>query len=352
MMPSLSFPATAFIVAVCFGLLATGCSKSEPTPEANVRRVTVAPVEYTRERPPVVAAGLLTRKIEATLSFKTGGVVAEMFVRAGETVKRGQPLAQLQMAEIDAQVAQARSAVEKARRDAGRAERLQGDNVATLEQLQDARTSVEVAEANLKIAEFNRRHSTITAPADGRILRRMAEPDGLVAPGQAVLGFGADGAGWIFRAGVSEREVRGLALGDAATLIFRGPPDVTQTATITQLSEAADSVTRTFEVELALPSDPLGLRSGAVGTLRLSKPAADARPRVPLAALLEGEGRRAILFSLEPDGRTVRRRDVEIETLIENAALLATPLPEGTSILIAGADLVRDGDKVEVITAK
>jgi len=337
--------------AAALALLA-GCGRPPAEPAPTVRLVGVAPVRLTRELPPVEASGVLSRKFEATLAFKIGGVVDTVAVRAGDAVRRGQVLAQLKLAEIDAQVAAARSAVEKARRDAARVERLQADRVATTENLQDARTALEVAASTLRIAEFNRRYAVIEAPADGRILRRHAEPDELVTPGQKVLDFGADQEGWIFRAAVAERDVRRLAPGDAAELRFRGPPDVTLAAQITQIAEAADPRTRTFEVELAVGGGPDGLRSGSVGTLALAKPGPAARPAVPLSALLEGDGRSAHLFVLNADGRTVRRAPVEIAYLLGDRAVLATPLPEGTRVVATGAEYLRDGDAVALTAAE
>ena len=333
-------------------LLLTACRPSADTPvPAQLRRVVAAPVALTTALPPVEASGVLHRKLEATLSFKVGGVVTGVSVRAGETVRRGQVLARLDPVEIDAQVAQAQSAVTKARRDAERVGRLHVERVATLEQLQNARTGVEVAEAQLRVVEFNRRFAVIEAPAEGRILRRLAEPNELVASGQPVLVFGAEADGWIFRAGVAEREGRRLSAGDQATLLFRGPPDLTFPATITQVAEAADPQTRTFEVELSVPAPPAELRSGAVGRLTVAKPGSVARSRVPLAALLEGHGRTAFLFALNSDGRTVRRQRVEIETLLDDSALLATPLAEGSRIVVAGAEFLRDGETVAVVPA-
>jgi RND family efflux transporter MFP subunit len=308
----------------------------------------VAPVTLTNDQAPIAAPGVLVRKLEATLSFKIGGVVTEVNVRAGETVRRGQVLARLDPAEIDAQVAQAQSAVDKARRDAERVGRLQAEKVATLEQLQNARTGVEQAEAQLRAAEFNRRFATIVAPADGRVLRRLTEPSELVGAGQPVLVFGAEPDGWIFRAGLAEREVRQLAVGDSATLHFRGPPDLSRPATISQIAESADPQTRTFEVELSVAAPPAALRSGAVGSLHFAKPGPTARPRVPLSALLEGHSRSAFLFLLNPDGRTVRRQQVEIDSLLADAALLATPLSAGTRIVTVGADYLRDGETVTI----
>lgn len=344
----LSRPARV-VATAGLAIIFAGCQKEAAAPAAPLRRqVSVEPVSLTTDQPPIEAAGVLVRKLEPTLAFKVGGVVAEVAVRAGETVRRGQILARLEPAEIDAQAAQAQSALLKARRDAERLTRLQSERVATLEQLQNARTGVEVAEAQLRVVDFNRRFATIIAPADGRVLRRHTEPGELVAPGQPVLTFGTDADGWIFRASVSEREVRRLAPGDAATLNFRGPPSATLAAVVAQVAEAADPQTRTFELELSVPENSAGLRSGAVGTLTIVKPGTVARPRVPLAALLEGHGRTAFLFELGPDGRTVRRRPVEIELLLGDSALLATPLPAGTRLVTAGAEYLRDGETVVV----
>jgi RND family efflux transporter MFP subunit len=327
-----------------------GCRERPAEPAPQVRRVVVTPVVVTRDLPPIEAPGLLSRKLEATLAFKIGGVVESVAVRPGEAVRPGQVLARLNLAEIDAQVAQAQAGVDKARRDCERVERLQADHVATIENLQNARTALEAAEAGLRIAEFNRRYATIAAPADGRILRRMAEPDELVGPGQPVLVFGGDAEGWIFRAGVAEYEARRLAPGDRAQLVFRGPPDVELTASVTQIAEAADPRTRTFELELAVDGDPRGLRSGTVGALAIAKPGATPHVRVPLAALIEGDGRAAQLYLLQADGRTVRRQPVEIAAIWGDSALLAGPLPAGAQIVARGAEYLHDGETV-VVTA-
>lgn len=315
---------------------------------AEIRRVSVAPVEFTRELPPLEVPGVLQRRLEATLSFKIGGVVSEIPVRAGETVRRGQMLARLNPIEIDAQVAQARSAVAKARRDAERVARMQAERAATLEQLQNVRTSLEVAEAQLQVAEFNRRFASIEAPADGRILRRQAEPGELVGPGQPIFVFGDEAEGWIFRVGIAERDARSLAPGAAATLVFRGPPAITLTAGLAQIAEAADPVTRTIEADFAVANVPADLRSGAVGALRLVRISTVERPRVPISALLEGHGRRAFLFLLDAEGRTVRRTAVEIEALHGDRALLATPLAADARIVRVGAEYLRDGETVVV----
>src|SRR5262245_50620066 len=96
--------------------------------------VRVAPIVFERVSPPITATGTLGPKEEVPLSFKIGGVVAQILVDEGQAVRKGQTLASLELAEIDASVTRARSAAEKAERDLARARRLYADSVATLEQ--------------------------------------------------------------------------------------------------------------------------------------------------------------------------------------------------------------------------
>ncbi|MBI2518446.1 MAG: efflux RND transporter periplasmic adaptor subunit [Opitutae bacterium] len=342
----LPITATGLVVAI----FAAGCSRSAPGAAASTTKplvIETAVVEHTTDPLPVEVSGILARQTEAVLSFKTGGVIETVTVRAGDSVKQGQMLASLRLAEIDALVAQARTGVDKARRDFARVQALHADRVATLENLQDAQSAVELAEAALRSAEFNRTHSVITAPADGRILRRTAEPDELAAPGRPVLTFASDAAGWLVRAGVPEHEVVRLHPGDHASVSFAGRAELA--ATVGQIAEAADPATRTVEVELRLDAPAGdGLRSGFVVDARMFPQPVAPRAAVPLAALVEGRGRQAALFLLNADARAVRRQMVEIEAIDHNRAFLRTALPTGARVATTGAEFLTDGRTVTV----
>jgi RND family efflux transporter MFP subunit len=309
--------------------------------------VRTAPVEYSSAAVPIRVSGVLARRTEASLSFKIGGVVESVAVRAGDIVAKDQVLARLQPDEIEAQVAQARSAVEKAHRDLARTEKLQAGAVATLENLQDVRTAVEQAEAQLRIAEFNRLHSVIRAPAAGRILRRAAEPNELVAAGRSILEFAADADGWLVRAGLAERDVARVRLGDRAE-IRCGAETEGVAGRMAQISESADAATRTTEVEIALDAVPANARSGFVAAVTLLPAPVAERPMVPAVTLIEGDGGSASLFMLEPGATTVKRVMVEVEALLGTQAYLRTALPRTARLVVAGGEYLRDGASVAV----
>ena len=326
----------------------SGCTKSNPAapvattaPKAIV--VHAVPVGRSTAAIPIQASGIVARRTEAELSFKIVGVIEEVAVRAGDRVTKGQVLARLQLEEIEAQVGQARSAVEKARRDLARTEKLQAAAVATLENLQDVRTALEQAEAQLRIAEFNRRHAIITAPAAGRVLRRLAEPNELVTAGHAVLTLAADDDGWIVRAGLSEREVGRMRLGDSAEITLPGTGQTAVPGRVVQISEAADSLTRTTPVEIALDAAPADVRSGFVVAVTLHPQPVAARPVVPASALIEGAGDSASLYLIPPGATTARRLMVKVEALFGTEAYLGTALPPGAQVVAFGAEFLRDG---------
>ena len=133
--------------------------------------------------PPIDTNGLVVTKHEMRLSFKMGGVVRRIYVQEGDVVKQGQRLAEIELTEVSAQVEQARQMADKAARDLKRGENLYADQVISLEQLQDLRTQAAMAGAQFKSAQFNLGYSVISAPRDGKVLRKLVEERELVAAG-------------------------------------------------------------------------------------------------------------------------------------------------------------------------
>jgi RND family efflux transporter MFP subunit len=216
--------------------------------------------------------------------------------------------------------------------------------------LQDASTAVEAARAALKSAEFTRDHAVIAAPADGRILRRLAEPDEMAEAGHTILVFASDQDGWIVRAGIAGSDVLRLEVGDDADVVVDGTTASVFKARVTQISEAAEAATRTTEVELSLESVPEGARSGfVVRTVIKPRPVAE-RPVVPASALIEGAGDKARLFLVGVNGSLAKRVEVEMAGIDGQRVFLKTPLPREASVVVSGAEYLRDGGTFELTT--
>ncbi len=326
-------------------------------PESQVpETVTVVSTGQVTRQPltsAIVSSGVLASKKEAKLSFKTGGIIAHIRVDEGQSVRKGQLLASLNLTEIDAQVSQARNNFEKAQRDLNRTKRLYADSAATLEQMQNATTGYEVAKAALTGARFNQQYSTILAPSDGRILRRLVEEGELVNPGNAIFQFAGAGEadGWIVRTGIADRDVVKLKIGDKAQLTLDAYPGESFPATITEIAGAADPMNGTFEVELKVNSKGKKLVSGLVAKVETFPSGQPEMLVVPIEALAEADGNKACLYTLSEDQQTARKIPVITSGIYGDKVAIREGIAEGTVIVTKGTSYLTDQSKVKVVNS-
>ncbi|MGH7720136.1 MAG: efflux RND transporter periplasmic adaptor subunit [Gemmatimonadaceae bacterium] len=339
------------VLAALVALLLAGCDGgSAQQVEDSDRPVTVqvAPVTDTAVARPIVVAGSVIPKDEVTLSFKVGGVIARVAADPGDVVRAGQVLAALDLREIDASLARARSGAEKSRRDVARARRLYADSVVALAQLQDAETVAEIAGADLRSAAFNRRYAVIVAPFDGVILQRTAEPGETIAPGAPVVALGSRARGNVVEAGIADRDVLLLRKGDSAVARFDALPGQEFRGEITQIAAAADQSTGTYAVEIAL-RDAGHLTVGLVGQVELRPGRGIPTTLVPIEALVEADGSEATIFALSTDGTRAERRRVTVGFIDGSRVAVAHGLEGATAVVTSGAAYLTDSTHVRVV---
>lgn len=342
--------ATLARTVLALSVIASGC-RDDGAQEAGSARepatVRAAAVTYAVVTRPVVATGTFGPKDEIALSFKIGGVVQRVAVDAGATVHAGQLLASLDLREIDAALAKARTGAAKAERDRERAHALYRDSVATLSQLQDAESAAELAHADLEAARFNHAHAVIVAPVDGVILRRSAEPGENLGPGSPVLLLGSRARGAVLRVGLADRDVVRIAHGDRAEVRFAALPERTFRGRVTEIGAAAERGTGTYAVEVAL-EDAEALAAGMVGDVSVFPSVGVRTAVVPVEALLEADGDEATVFALSADGTRALRRQVKV-AFLEGGRVAVAGLDDATSVITDGAAWLTDGQAVRVI---
>lgn len=133
----------------------------------------------------------------ATVATKLMGTVAEVLVREGEAVTRGQPLVRIDARDVDAKAAQVSAAVaaatasrDNAAVQAARMRRLYADSAAPKAMLDAAETGLLQAEAGLRAAnasgaevESVRDYAVVRAPFAGIVTRRLVDPGAFASPG-------------------------------------------------------------------------------------------------------------------------------------------------------------------------
>ncbi len=330
-------------------LLSAACKnrEAETTPTEAVR-VRVAGVVTRAISIPVHSTGILVSSEELKLSFKSGGIVAKIYVDEGARVEKGDLLASLNLSEINARVEQAQSGYDKAVRDFRRAENLYKDSVATLEQKQNTATALNVAKSNLEIAQFNLTHSRIFSPDNGLILKQFAKANELVASGYPVFLFGSSGRYWKVKTGLSDKDIIKINPGDSAAVSFDAYPGVDFPAFVDQVGEMSNPYTGTYEIELMLNKSPHRLASGFVAAVDLFPPARRSFSLIPVESIVEADGHQGYIYFVT-EAMTVKKLKIDIETLTGSMAAVSGLSEEITEVVTDGAAYLKDGMKVDVV---
>lgn len=195
------------------------------------------------------------------VAARTAGIVREVYVHEGDSVTRGQALARLEddqqrlnaqraLAELNqakAQIAMTEVELSTARREHERLKALSASNFVAgqkLDQAADAirqaeaslaaqRAAIATAQARLAQANYELELTVIRAPADGRIVRRQANPGAGASTLNVSNMFDLEPAGArIVRAEVAELALPSVTIGQAVQLSPEGDPSKVYTGRV------------------------------------------------------------------------------------------------------------------------
>ena len=335
----------SYFLVIFFFMVSCQGPEKEQEKDRSVK-INVHEVNYQPYSFPVHTSGKLVSETESKLSFKTGGIIANIFVEEGESVSKGQTLAALNLSEIKARKRQAKLALEKARRDYRRAKNLYQDTVATKEDFQNAKTALEVAEADYEIAKFNLTHSTIKAPAKGKILKKLSSVNEIVAPGYPVLLFGSTASEWVVRVNVTDKDILKIKKDDTAHIRFDAYENKTFSGKVSRISQSADPYTGTFEVDVKLQNPDISLTRGLIASTEIYPEKSSRLAGIPIEALIEASGDRGFVYVYS--NGNVNRRAVEIRRITEDTLMISQGVKEGERVVTSGVSYINEETEVRV----
>jgi RND family efflux transporter MFP subunit len=320
--------------------------KTIETSGEKVIKVTTVKLTKKEMKFPVKTSGTLASREEYKLSFKTGGIIESISVDEGQSVKKGQLLARLNLSEIEATVKQAELGYEKAVRDHRRVSNLYQDSVVTLEQLQNAETAMQLAKSQLTIARFNREHSVITAPSTGRILKKLSEENELVGSGQPVFLFASTEGNWVVRCSVTDKDIVNLSLSDSAKVVFDAFRDKVFKGVVSELAQTADPYTGTYEVEISIMNEKESFVNGLIGRVEIYSGEAGKYWLIPADAMVEGNERQGFIYRVE--NGLAKKTQVDVVDFVGEELVIDDGLFEGLEIVVEGVAYLNNNSKVEV----
>lgn len=341
-------------------------SSKEPEPVAPADARLAPPLVSTVEAQRIGAAeraftGSVSARVQSNLGFRVPGKIVERFVDDGDEVKAGQPLMRIDDRDLRLALTARTKAADAARAVAVQA-RADEKRYATLlklgqsprqryEQalaaLDSAEGQLSAAEAEADVARNEAGYAVLVADADGSIVDTLGEPGQVVAAGQVVARLAHSGQR---EATVSLPETVRPAIGSTAEASVYGLGDRRWTATLRQLSNAADAQTRTYEARYVLDGDAATAPIGSTVTVWIKDPAAATSAEVPIGAILD-EGGTTGVWVIDRAAATVSLRKVTLLSLGEETAVISGVEP-GTPVAALGAHLLHEGAAVRILAAK
>ncbi len=340
---------TLYLLLVLAAIGFFGCSHKTNQRKDEVIPVKVVELKKEKVQDVINVSGAFTTDDETYLSFKTGGIIKSIYVNEGDMVKKGQLLATLELNEIHAGVSQAQSGYEKALRDYDRVKNLFKDSVATLSQLQDTKTSLDIAAEQLTIAKYNLNHSEIRATQDGYVLKKFVNEGQLVAPGTPVFQTnGAVNGNWLLKAGVSDADWAAIEVGDKAVIQTDVNPNQNIDAYVLRKSEGIDPYSGTFYIEIKIKADrQIKIASGLFGNAKIFPLVESEMWIAPYQAVLDGDGNSGFVFTTN-DMKTVSREKVNIFSLDKNNVYINAGLNNSKYLIVTGSAYLNDNSQIKI----
>ncbi len=319
-------PRQAWFAALGIGLLlALGWAATTSGPLAPIK-VTVTQVAPGDVAPALFGIGTVEARRAYLIGPTFAGRVRSVAADVGETVKRGQLLAEMDPVDLDQRVASTAAATERGRsavttaeaqiHDAKSRQKLAASEaqryvelgqkgfisssvvetkmqqrqsadaqlVAAESALASARQDVTRLEAEHQAASQQRGNIRLLAPVDGVVTSRDAEPGSTVIAGQAVLKLQEPGSLWI-TVRLDQGRSAGLRVGLLADITLRSRPGQSLVGKVVRVEPISDSVTEERISQVAFDTLPHGVSANEMAEVTVHLPAVTDALILPNASL-------------------------------------------------------------------
>ncbi len=363
------------ILAALVMLAACGGEKSASKPPVAVDVQTAAVSEITEQ---IEVTGSLEPKFSVDVKSQISGQVRRVYVHEWVRVRKGQPLALIDVAETEAQVKRAQAGLESARashaqaqvalnradREQTRMAKLKEAGLATQQAMDDARTEVEAARARvgaaaaqIGVASEELRQSrlrlakgAVNAPMAGTVAMRDVNVGDLVsdaAAGKPIFRI-VDNRLLNLTFAVSSVDSARIKPGQALEFSVDSMPGKLFSGRVMHVNPELSASDRSMKVIAEVPNVPEVLKGGlfAKGRIIIGKRANILQ--VPRNAIngFDLTARKGILFVVE--NGLARSREVTSGSVTNELVEIVSGLKAGEQYVVRGGFNLKDGDRVEL----
>lgn len=204
------------------------------------------------------------------------------------------------------------------------------------------------ANANLHSIKVLLDNTLVTAPFDGVITARHADPGAMAAPAAPVFRIEQNNPVKIIGS-IIEKDIDQVIAGETGAIIQVDSIHEVFNGTVDRIYPAIESTSRTGKIEILLQNQDSRLRSGMFAKISLLIKTRENVPVVSRDSLLRHDGNYFAFLVLE--GKAVKRQ-VKVGIIDENKVEILEGLKPGDTIIARGLEFIREGSMVKLTTGE
>ena len=322
------------------GIAETGGSSSE-IPVVSVSVVAVQPIAM---RDVVFLPGETEAYEDVKVAANTSGRVEWIGPREGQTVKRGEPLAKIDVSALKASLEHAKAAYKLAHELCERRRRLYQNKIIAQEELDQSETQLKLAAADLEQVKVRYSHGFPTSPISGNVDHLYVDVGEYADLGKPIADIvNIDRIKINVR--VPELDVRYVNVGQKTPIKIDAFADRTVIGTVEFVAFKADPATKTFLVRSVIDNADHHIRPGMIGRVAFVRRNIPDALVAPLFAIVDKGGERIVF--VEKEG-VAESRVITIGVIDGDRVQITNGLQAGDHLIVTGHTEVEDGMKVSV----
>lgn len=334
-------------LAVFVGLLLhVGCSDKTPKTQSNEIAVRVINVGSQSETAQTQYVGLVNSSIQADLSFQVPGQVKSVYVTEGQTVKKGQQLAELECDNLISSNEAAQASLRQAQDGYNRLKSLYENGSLPEVKFVEIQTQLEQAKSMANIAAKNLKEAKLTAPFDGVITAKNIEPGESVLPATKQLTLSKLKPLEV-KVSIPENEIASVNIGNKCAVSVAATGNGEMPGKVTEKNVIANRLSHTYEIKIKFDSEPQNVMPGMVCNVNLY--GAEDKQALTLPAKVIQMDANGNHFVWCTENGTARRRQVIVGKLMPSGIEILSGIEAKDQVISDGSHKVCEGTKVKVL---
>jgi RND family efflux transporter MFP subunit len=211
-----------------------------------------------------------------------------------------------------------------------------------------AQANVDAAKAGYSVQSNQAGYASLVSDIDGVVTAISAEAGQVVAAGAPVVSVANSSEKEIVIA-LPEDKVDAMRKVDNVIVRMWANPGVAIKGKIREVSPVADPATRTYPVRVSIPGAGSDVKLGMTARVQFTSRSATPQIRVPLTALFSEKSASSVWVV---ENGAVKLVPVKVGGASGNDIVLASGLKAGQTVVTAGVNKLKNGQKVTLLPAE